>query len=70
MIGWLGYSNEKMTKKLKIYMSQGWNHFKIKVGQDMEDDIRRCKCVREVIGKDRTLVSLFESYLNFTHYKV
>lgn len=38
-------------------MAQGWRHFKIKVGQDLEDDKRRCRIVRELIGDGRTLVS-------------
>lgn len=37
-------------------MAQGWRHFKIKVGQDLEDDKRRCRIVRELIGDDRTLM--------------
>ena len=55
--GWLGYSEEKIEGLLKGFMSQGWSHFKIKVGQDLEDDIRRCKIVRNIIGDERTLVS-------------
>ncbi|KAK3868107.1 hypothetical protein Pcinc_026481 [Petrolisthes cinctipes] len=54
--GWLGYSQEKIERLLKGFMSQGWRHFKIKVGQDLEDDKRRCKIVRDVIGEDRTLM--------------
>lgn len=54
--GWLGYSQEKIECLLKGYMAQGWRHFKIKVGQDLEDDKRRCKIVRDLIGDDRTLM--------------
>ncbi|KAK4324943.1 hypothetical protein Pmani_004454 [Petrolisthes manimaculis] len=54
--GWLGYSQEKIERLLKGFISQGWRHFKIKVGQDLEDDKRRCKIVRDVIGEERTLM--------------
>ncbi|XP_071531045.1 mitochondrial enolase superfamily member 1-like [Panulirus ornatus] len=54
--GWLGYSNEKIEGLLKQFMSQGWRHFKLKVGQDLEDDKRRCQFVRELIGEERTLM--------------
>lgn len=54
--GWLGYSREKIERLCRQYMAQGWRHFKIKVGQDLEDDKRRCRIVRELIGDDRTLM--------------
>ncbi|XP_042233115.1 mitochondrial enolase superfamily member 1-like [Homarus americanus] len=54
--GWLGYSQEKIERLLKQFMAQGWRHFKIKVGQDIEDDKRRCKIVRDIIGQDMTLM--------------
>jgi L-fuconate dehydratase len=37
-------------------MAQGWNHFKLKVGRDLADDIRRTRIVREEIGPDRVLM--------------
>jgi len=37
-------------------MSRGWSHFKIKVGRDLGDDIRRCRIIREEIGWDRRLM--------------
>ncbi|MFO1092281.1 MAG: enolase C-terminal domain-like protein [Planctomycetaceae bacterium] len=30
--------------------------FKIKVGRDLQDDIRRCRIVREEIGPDRRMM--------------
>ena len=35
---------------------QGFNHIKMKVGRDLEDDIRRLRIAREAIGPDRTLM--------------
>ncbi|KAH3849256.1 mitochondrial enolase superfamily member 1-like isoform X2 [Dreissena polymorpha] len=51
--GWLGYSDEKITKLATEAMSQGFSRFKMKVGQDVKDDIRRAAIFRKVIGPDR-----------------
>ena len=37
-------------------MAEGWTHFKLKVGLDRDDDVRRARIVREEIGPDRTLM--------------
>ena len=47
--GWLGYSEEKIVRLSKKFMAEGFNDFKIKVGSDVEDDIRRCKIMRHEI---------------------
>jgi L-fuconate dehydratase len=54
--GWLGYSDAKISRLCRQGMANGWNHFKIKVGQDLADDIRRCRLIREEIGPDRKLM--------------
>lgn len=54
--GWLGYSDEKMRRLCQEGMQVGWTHFKLKVGRDLQDDIRRCRIVREEIGPERTLM--------------
>ncbi len=54
--GWLGYSDEKLRTQCRDLMTRGWSHFKIKVGRDLEDDIRRCRIIREEIGWDRRLM--------------
>lgn len=54
--GWLGYSDDKLRSQCQNLISRGWSHFKIKVGRDLEDDIRRCTVIREEIGWDRTLM--------------
>ena len=48
--GWLGYSDDKMKDLVNENLKKGWTHFKMKVGQDIERDIHRCKLVRELIG--------------------
>ena len=50
--GWLGYSDEKIIDLCKEYMSRGWKHFKIKVGNNLEEDIKRIQLIRKTIGED------------------
>ena len=37
-------------------LAEGMSNFKIKVGADIEDDIRRAQIIREEIGPDRKLM--------------
>ena len=54
--GWLGYSDEKIRRLCREALADGFTHFKIKVGADRSDDIRRAAIVREEIGPKRTLM--------------
>ncbi len=54
--GWLGYSDEKMQRICEQAVKDGWNYIKIKVGLDKEDDLRRCKIIRNIIGDQRHLM--------------
>jgi L-fuconate dehydratase len=54
--GWLGYSDEKIRMLCREGLAQGWSHFKIKVGRDLNDDIRRASIIRDEIGPARTLM--------------
>ncbi len=54
--GWLGYSDEKIRRLCREGMAHGWSHFKIKVGRDLADDIRRAALIRQEIGPDRKLM--------------
>ncbi|XP_052074572.1 mitochondrial enolase superfamily member 1-like isoform X2 [Mytilus californianus] len=51
--GWLDYPDDKIRKLATEAISQGMERFKMKVGGDIEDDIRRAKIFRETIGYDR-----------------
>lgn len=53
---WLGYSDEKMTQLLKQSKKDGFHHYKLKVGGDLERDLRRLKIFREVNGWDDILM--------------
>src|SRR2546425_5930547 len=54
--GWLGYSDEKLRTLCREAVAAGWSHVKMKVGQRIEDDVRRARIVREEIGPDRHLM--------------
>ena len=54
--GWLGYPDEKVRRLSREAVEAGWEHVKIKVGTDIEDDARRAAIVREEIGPDRKLM--------------
>lgn len=54
--GWLGYSDEKIRRLCQEALAEGWRDFKIKVGRDVQDDIRRCRIIREEIGPDNHLM--------------
>jgi L-fuconate dehydratase len=54
--GWLGYSDEEIRRLCREGIAAGWTHFKIKVGADLADDVRRAALVRSEIGPDRHLM--------------
>lgn len=51
--GWLGYSKDKLKSLLEQSVQQGYRHFKLKVGGDLEDDKTRLRIAREAIGYDK-----------------
>ncbi|HEY7938129.1 MAG TPA: L-fuconate dehydratase [Candidatus Limnocylindrales bacterium] len=54
-IGWLGYDDAKIRRLCREALAAGWTRFKMKVGGDVEDDVRRMRIVRAEIGPDRML---------------
>ena len=54
--GWLGYSDEKLRRLCREAVAEGWSHFKMKVGTNVEDDARRAAIIRGEIGPDRKLM--------------
>ena len=54
--GWLGYSDDKLRRLCREAVDAGFNHIKLKVGANLDDDIRRLGIAREVIGPDRQLM--------------
>lgn len=49
-VGWLGYPDEKIRRLCREALLQGFRAFKLKVGRDLDDDLRRLGIVREEIG--------------------
>ncbi|AOH85503.1 fuconate dehydratase [Sphingomonas panacis] len=54
--GWLGYSDEKLRRLAEEAVAAGFNHLKLKVGANLDDDIRRLRIARGAIGPDRALM--------------
>jgi L-fuconate dehydratase len=54
--GWMGYSDDKVRRRCREAMAEGFTHFKVKVGADPADDARRVGLVRDEIGPDRKLM--------------
>ncbi len=48
--GWLGYSDEKLATLAGQAVADGFTMIKLKVGGDLDDDIRRMKLARQVVG--------------------
>jgi L-fuconate dehydratase len=53
--GWLGYSEESLPERAREALAEGFTHLKLKVGGDLERDLRRARLVREAIGPDNRL---------------
>lgn len=54
--GWLGYSDARIEQLAHAALAEGWTHFKLKVGGDPADDLRRARLLREKIGPDARLM--------------
>ncbi|MEV0530586.1 L-fuconate dehydratase [Kitasatospora sp. NPDC050463] len=50
--GWLGYSDEKLTRLAEQAVADGFTQIKLKVGADLADDVRRCRAARAAVGPD------------------
>nr|XP_003406427.1 mitochondrial enolase superfamily member 1 isoform X3 [Loxodonta africana] len=53
---WLGYSDDTLKQLCSEALKEGWTRFKVKVGADLQDDIRRCRLIRDMIGPEKTLM--------------
>ena len=54
--GWLGYSDDQLRRLCQTAVHEGFSHIKLKVGADLERDIRRLTIARQIIGNDRHLM--------------
>lgn len=55
-VGWFGFSDEKIRRLCREGIEDGWTHFKLKVGGEAEDDLRRGRIVREEIGWENRMM--------------
>jgi L-fuconate dehydratase len=53
--GWLGYSDAKLARLATRAVDDGFRTIKLKVGMNLDDDIRRCRLARQVIGPSVSL---------------
>jgi L-fuconate dehydratase len=50
--GWIGYDDEKVDRLVRESVAEGFTMLKLKVGSDIESDIRRLKVARLAAGED------------------
>jgi L-fuconate dehydratase len=55
-VGWIGYSDERVRELCREGVANGWRHFKLKVGGDLQDDRRRAAIIRQEIGDEGVLM--------------
>jgi L-fuconate dehydratase len=55
-VGWLGYPDDKVRALTRAAVADGWAAVKMKVGGDIEDDVRRARIIRAEIGPDALLM--------------
>jgi L-fuconate dehydratase len=55
-VGWLGYPDDKVRGLARAAYAEGWRAMKMKVGGDIDDDVRRAGIIRAEIGPDALLM--------------
>jgi L-fuconate dehydratase len=53
--GWLGYPEATLPQRAREALAAGFTHLKLKVGADLDTDLRRAQLVREAIGPENRL---------------
>ena len=53
--GWLGYPEASLPERARDALADGFTHLKLKVGVDLESDLRRARLVRDAIGPENRL---------------
>ncbi len=56
-VGWFGFSDEKIQQLADEALADGWVNFKLKVGGEAENDLRRARLIRKAIGADKRLMA-------------
>jgi L-fuconate dehydratase len=55
-VGWLGYPDDQVRALTEQAYAEGWRAMKMKVGGPIEDDVRRARLIRSVIGPSSLLM--------------
>ncbi|WP_369245406.1 enolase C-terminal domain-like protein [Streptomyces sp. R41] len=50
--GWLGYDDAKLVRLAEHAVADGFTQIKLKVGVDIEEDVRRMRLARKAVGPD------------------
>jgi L-fuconate dehydratase len=50
--GWLGYDDDKLVRLCREAVADGFTQIKLKVGANLDDDIRRMRLARDAVGPD------------------
>jgi L-fuconate dehydratase len=50
--GWLGYTDDKLVRLAREAVADGFTQIKLKVGDDLDADMRRMRLAREAVGPD------------------
>jgi L-fuconate dehydratase len=54
-VGWIGYPEESLPERAREAVAAGFTHLKLKVGGDIDTDLRRALAVRDAIGPELRL---------------
>ena len=54
--GWLGYPDDQIRRLAADALAAGFTHIKMKVGADLDADLRRARILRAAIGPDHALM--------------
>lgn len=54
--GWLGLTDNQIAETINEMMQQGFDCFKMKVGQNLTDDLERLAFIRGIIGNENKLM--------------
>ncbi len=54
--GWIGLSDQEIKERIDNMKNLGFDCYKVKVGQDLENDISRLSLIRDLIGNEANLM--------------
>lgn len=57
--GWIGFSDQQMNEAADKYLNLGFKAFKVKVGKNLYEDVKRLEKIRALVGWDKTLVKKY-----------